>query len=82
MRDFTEQAAHDYDLGEFITIRNQFYLDAALTWKQVQVWHRKVDIRLAGQNITDNRHEVGGTWLRDTYRPRGTSGVLTVYFPF
>jgi hypothetical protein len=60
-----------------ITIRNQPYANAALTW--YHIWSKGVDLRLSGDDILDNRTFVARQWLRDTYRPRGATVVATLY---
>ncbi len=59
-----------------MTIRNQFYLDAGLTWDHI--WCRDMDIRLAGRNLLDNRQPVGAQLAGDTYRPRGIEITLVL----
>lgn len=76
LRYFTEQATFDNEAGDFSTIRNRCYLDATLTWKNAFCPH--TDLQLAGVNILDNRDEVGGQWLKDTYRPRGATVTLAL----
>ena len=85
VRYFTEQAAVDFrptDQGGpvFTTIRNRYYLDAALAWDHV--FGRDMDIRLSGHNLLDNRKPVGAQIEGDTIRPRGIEGVLTIDFRF
>lgn len=79
IRYFTEQAAFDFNKQSFETIRNRYYLDATLTWKNLKVdKENELDLRLSGQNLLDNRSKVAGQWLRDTYRPQGLSIVLSM----
>lgn len=80
VRYFTEQAAYDTVVGDFVTIRNRCYLDAALTVKNVM--HKDADLHVTGQNILDNRDPVGGQWLRDTYQPRGATLVVSLNMRF
>ena len=80
VRYFTEQAAYDYTDLEFITIRNIFYFDLTLTWKEFLT--KNMDLRLSAYNITDNRSQIGAQWVRDTYMPRGTSGVASLSWRF
>lgn len=84
MRYFSEQAAVDFQTApgapEFKTIRNRFYLDAALTWDHL--FGREVDIRLSGHNLFDNRKAVASQIQGDTIRPRGLEGILTIDFRF
>jgi outer membrane receptor protein involved in Fe transport len=86
VRYFTEQAAWENTsptTGHYTTIRNRFYLDASLVWRNWQnIKGVVMDIRLSGYNLTDNRQPVAGQWLRDTYQPRGISGVLAVDLRF
>jgi len=60
VRYFTEQAAFDYTDEKFITVRNIFYFDATLTWKEFLT--KNMDLRLSAYNITDNRSQIGGQW--------------------
>lgn len=76
LRYFTGQASFDNEAGTFSTIQNRCYLDAALTWKNAFCPH--ADLQLAGVNILDNRDDVGGQWLKDTYRPRGATFTLAL----
>jgi len=80
VRYFTEQAAFDYTDEKFITVRNIFYFDATLTWKEFLT--KNMDLRLSAYNITDNRSQIGGQWVRDTYIPRGASGVASLSWRF
>lgn len=77
IRYFTSQAAADFGENKFRTINDIYYIDAAITWKNISVGRDKeMDIRLSGQNLFDNRSPVAGQWLRDTYHPQGLSVVL------
>lgn len=79
IRYFTEQAAFDFTQNNFKTIRNRYYMDTAVTWKNwKKLKNAELDISLSGQNILNNRKEVAGQWLRDTYAPIGTSVVLSL----
>ena len=85
VRYFTEQAAVDFrptDQGGpvFTTIRNRWYLDAALAWDHA--FGMDMDIRLSGHNLLDNRKPIGAQIEGDTIRPRGIEGVLTVDLRF
>lgn len=80
LRYFTEQAAFDFTDSKFIIVRNIFYFDATLTWKEFL--SKNMDLRLSGYNITDNRSQVGGQWVRDTYIPRGATGVASLNWRF
>jgi outer membrane receptor for ferrienterochelin and colicin len=80
IRYFTDQAAYDYTSQQFETIYNRAYLDAALTWTDFCGEHR--DLRLSCYNLLDNRSPVAGQWLADTYKPQGTTAVLTMYWHF
>ena len=40
------------------------------------------DLRLSWYNLLDNRSPVAGQWLADTYKPQGTTVVLTMYWHF
>ena len=80
VRYFTEQAAFDYSNLQFITIRNIFYFDVTLTWKEFLI--KNMDLRLSGYNITNNRDQIGGQWTTDTYKPAGTSVVASLYCRF
>jgi outer membrane receptor protein involved in Fe transport len=76
LRYFTEQTAYDNDTASVIAIRNRFYLDANLTWKNA--FDRDVDLHFGIQNLLNNRSPVGGQWFRDTYSPRGISFVFSL----
>jgi outer membrane receptor protein involved in Fe transport len=80
VRYFTEQAAFDFTDLEFITVRNIFYFDATLTWKEF--WTKNMDLRLSAYNITNNRNQVAAQWTTDTYMPRGASGVASLSWRF
>ena len=75
-RYFTEQSAHDNPTDTFVVVRNRFYLDAALMWRQVL--GRRASVRLSGTNLLNNRSHVPAQWTRDMYRPQGTAVVLGV----
>jgi outer membrane receptor protein involved in Fe transport len=91
LRYFTDQAGYSYskylnnpnypggtDSG-FITIRNRFYFDATVAWKHWKVAKgMEVDLRLSGYNLLNNQQPVAMQWGRDTYTPRGISGVLAM----
>ncbi len=80
VRYFTEQASFDNELACFTTIRNRFYVDATLTWKDA--FRKNTDVHMSVENLLDNRDPVGGQWLRDTYHPRGTEIVLAMDIRF
>jgi hypothetical protein len=80
VRYFTDQASFDNATGEFMTIHNRFYVDAAVTVKDVI--RKETDLHIVGQNIFDNRDPVGGQWLRDTYNPRGATLVVSLDMKF
>lgn len=85
LRYFSEQAAVDFRTTDeggpvFTTIRNRYYLDAALTWDHVL--GRDVDIRLSAHNLLNNRRAVASQIQGDTIQPRGIEGVLTIDFRF
>jgi outer membrane receptor protein involved in Fe transport len=82
VRYFSEQAAVDFqpNASAFKSIRNRYYLDAALTWDHV--FGRDCDVRLSGRNLLDNRDSVASQQQGDTYQPRGIEGVLTVDLRF
>ncbi len=75
-RYFTDQAAFDFTTQSFTTIDNRFYLDATLTLKKL--WDDKLDLRLIGHNLLNNRDPVAGQWLRSTYKPRGIEVLFQV----
>lgn len=78
IRYFTSQAAYDFSTQSFISITHRYYLDAALTlknWKPAV--DTEIDVRLSGLNLLNNRDSIAGQWLRDTYKPRGISVVLS-----
>ena len=79
-RYFTEQSTFNTQRQAFDMIRNRYYLDPALTWRNVL--GKNCDIRLSGNNLLNNRRPVSGQWLLDTYHPRGTSVVLAVDLRF
>ncbi len=79
VRYFTNQAAVEFrpnDQSVFTTIRNRYYLDAALTWHNVR--GRDMDLRLSARNLLGNRNPVGSQINGDTYRPRGREIVLSL----
>lgn len=85
VRYFTEQAAVKFRTEEeggpiSQTIRDRFYLDAALVWDHA--FGQEIDVRLSGRNLLDNRRAVASQLQGDTYRPRGIEGVLTVEMRF
>jgi outer membrane receptor protein involved in Fe transport len=80
-RYFTEQAAFSLEENDFITIRNRFYLDATLVWKDAFV--KNMDLRVSVMNMLDNRDEVASQWMiRDTYTPRGITATLSLEYKF
>ncbi|MBC7783523.1 MAG: TonB-dependent receptor [Burkholderiales bacterium] len=81
VRYFTEQAAYDFTEQEDIVIRNRFYLDASLLWKEA-FGNQNMNIRLAGTNLLDNRDPVGGQWVKDTYNPQGASVAVSLEWHF
>jgi outer membrane receptor for ferrienterochelin and colicin len=83
LRYFTDQAAYSFSTQSFETIYNRYYLDAALTWKnRTFIRDTTTDLRLSIQNLFNNRDQVAGQWLRDTYMPRGISAFLTADIRF
>lgn len=75
IRYFTEQAAV-VDSSTAIKIRNQFYVDATLLWRNVA--GKNMDLAFSGYNLLDNRHQVGSPFNGDTYKPRGISFVVSL----
>ncbi len=41
-----------------------------------------MDLHLSGYNRLNNRANVAGQWLRDTYTPRGATFVLSMELRF
>ena len=78
LRFFTEQAAADR--GHYVTIHNQFYLDATLMWRDIAGKH--MDFALSGYNLLDNRQAVGSPFNGSTYRPGGISFVASLTLRF
>jgi hypothetical protein len=82
-RYFTDQAAYNNSAQKFETINDRFYIDSALTWKNRKwIQDANTDLRLSLTNILNDRRQVAGQWLRDTYRPRGIEAVLTLDIRF
>jgi outer membrane receptor protein involved in Fe transport len=79
VRYFTEQAAAQ-DLTHDVTIRNRYYLDATLTWSHVL--DKDMDVHLSVDNILNNRQPVAIVFAGDTYRPPGTSFVVSFDFRY
>jgi outer membrane receptor protein involved in Fe transport len=81
---FTEQAGVDFEPSPsqpvFTTIRNRYYLDAGLKWDHV--WNQDMDLRLALNNILNNRQPVASQQNGDTYQPRGITVVVTLDLRF
>lgn len=75
-RYFTDQAAYDFTRGAFTTIDHRLYLDATLTLKKV--CGDRLDLRLIGHNLLNNREPVAGQWLRSTYSPRGIEVLVSL----
>jgi len=80
LRYFTQQPAHDNETDSFFLIRNRYYLDATLLWRNV--WGKNLDIRLSGNNLLNNRKHIPGQWSLDLYRPQGIAVVLGVDYRF
>jgi hypothetical protein len=83
VRYFTDQAALEFrpnNKSNYKTIRNRYYLDAALTWHNA--WGKDMDLRLSGRNLLDNRQPIASQINGDTYRPRGREVVLSLYWRF
>jgi len=73
-------SAHDNETESFGLIRNRYYLDATLMWRNVL--GKNMDIRLSGNNLLNNRKHVAGQWTLDMYRPQGIAVVLGVDLRF
>lgn len=79
LRYFTGQSAYRNQQGDFKPIRNRFYLDTALTYKNII---KGFDLRLSGQNILNNRSQVATQWRLDRYKPRGATFLFTLSAKF
>jgi outer membrane receptor protein involved in Fe transport len=79
LRYFTNQAAAQ-GLTHDVTIRNRYYLDATLTW--AHLFGKDMDAHLSVYNILDNRQPVAIVFAGDTYRPAGTTFVLSLDYRF
>jgi len=84
VRYFTEQAAAEFNpttgASRDVTLRNRFFLDATLTWANVIPKH--LDLQFSVYNIMDNRRVVGSPVDGDTYRPEGTTFVVSMDWRF
>jgi len=79
-RYFTEQSAHDNVTDTFVIVRNRYYFDATLMWRQA--FGRRAAVRLSGTNLSNNRSPIPAQWTRDMYRPQGIAVVLGVDLQF
>jgi len=79
-RYFTDQSAHDNATDTFVIIRNRYYLDATLMWRQVL--GTSAAMRLSATNLLDNRSQIPAQWTRGMYHPQGLSVVLGVDLQF
>jgi outer membrane receptor protein involved in Fe transport len=83
VRYFTDQAAYNNSAQKFETINDRFYLDSALNWKSRKwIQSADTDFRFSLTNILNNRDQIAGQWLRDTYRPQGIEAVITLDIRF
>ncbi|MEO6786875.1 MAG: TonB-dependent receptor [Chthoniobacteraceae bacterium] len=82
IRYFTDQAAVENNSNNpvYKTLRNRYYLDAALTWDHVG--GRDMDLRLSARNLLNNREPVASQQQADTYRPSGIEVLFTVALRF
>jgi outer membrane receptor for ferrienterochelin and colicin len=64
---------------DFFYVKNQVYLDAALTYEGII---KGLDLRVAAQNILDNRHQTATVFSNQTYTPQGFSFQATVFYSF
>jgi outer membrane receptor protein involved in Fe transport len=82
LRYFTEQAAYSFVDQSFVTINNRYFVDVAVNWSERKIFGAESTLRLYIENLLNNTKEVGGQWLRDTYKPRGISMVLSADLRF
>jgi len=67
--------------GSYITIGDRYYIDATLTWYQA-FNVKNLTMHLSGDNLANNREQVGAQFLDTTYRPEGTSFVVSADLKF
>lgn len=87
MNFFTHQPTTDYSkfnettcqIESFFYVRNQIYLNAALTCENI---FKGFDLRVAAQNILNNQNQVGTVFANQTYTPQGFTIQATVFFSF
>lgn len=84
---FTRQPAANYDHSPdanhstpgFFYADNQVFLDAALTYEGIV---KGLGLRIAAQNILNNRHQLGTVFSNQTYTPQGFTFQTTVFYSF
>lgn len=76
---FTMQPAANYDHSNFFYVKNQVYADAAFTYEGIV---KGLDVRIAAQNIFDNRHQTATVFSNQTYTPQGFTLQATVFYSF
>ncbi|MDR1865519.1 MAG: TonB-dependent receptor plug domain-containing protein [Bacteroidales bacterium] len=97
MNYFTRQPATNYDhsrevpaptaadpeatttVFDFFYVNRQVYLDAALTCEGI---FKGFDIRIAAQNILNNRQQVATVFAKQTYTPQGITVQATLFYSF
>jgi outer membrane receptor for ferrienterochelin and colicin len=87
MNYFTRQPAANYDHSPdanhstpgFFYADNQIFVDAALTYEGIV---KGLDLRIAAQNILNNRHQLGTVFSNQTYTPQGFTFQATVFYSF
>ena len=80
---FTRQPTTDYSrtslLEPFFYVKNQMYLNAALTYEGII---KGLDLRISAQNILNNQNQVGTVFANQTYTPQGFTMQATVFYSF
>ena len=80
---FTRQPTTDYsqtrEFNTFFYVKNQMYLNAALTCEDIV---KGLDCRIAAQNILNNQKQVGTVFANQTYTPQGFTFQATVFYSF
>jgi hypothetical protein len=97
MNYFTAQPATNYDhcrvvssptprdpentmtVFDFFYVKNQVYVDAALTYERIV---KGLDLRIATQNIFNNRNQTATVFSNQTYTPQGFTLQATVFYSF
>jgi iron complex outermembrane receptor protein len=83
---FTGQPTTDYShydpltgKFDFFYVNCQIYFDAALTCDDIV---KGLDLRIAAQNVLNNKHQVGMVFANQTYTPQGTTFQATLFYSF